>query len=293
MIHRTIDSWDFATTISSPGSSIRRHLAFDLTSNSDEEDANSMFSPYDDLEEDYDPTKGDVFWDSDDDVLELPSSKRTEAIPIPFSPECPPSKAADTSSRGEDTPPSASESPLMTPKSQAITSAEAPDLEETPVLPPSVYDLPPSETIYPLVLGEDPKPKAHLSNKPMKAPITPPPPHSPRRRAATASGPTGSYGLQNRRDSQSRTNPNSQGIWQKIRTNVRRSSFRGGAVSPFAGKAMNMIGNKTDTLNPSLPSHEAVQMDPGVPERKESSVGRFASKGKHALNRKSSWMFRQ
>ncbi|KAF8624867.1 hypothetical protein AX15_005744 [Amanita polypyramis BW_CC] len=310
VIHRTIDSWDFATTISSPGSSIRRHLAFGLTLDSDEEDTNSVFSPYDsddEFEEDYGGAKADEAPDSDDYVLSAPSSKRTEAIPIPFPSARPTLKVTGTSSsssQGEDTPSSVSDSPLRTPKSQVVTAAEILHPEEVvmaPVLPPLMYG-PPPESMYPLMLGTDAKPKPHRSNKPIKAPVTPSPPHSPSRRPVTASGPLGSYGFQNRRQSQPLTNPSSQGIWQKIRTNVRRPSFRGGAVelpcqppSSFASKAINMFGtsgNKTDILNASPPSHEAVQQDSEVPERKgQSSAGHYVNKGRHAVNRKSSWTF--
>ncbi|KAF8736732.1 hypothetical protein AX14_014055 [Amanita brunnescens Koide BX004] len=298
VIHRTVDSWDFGTTIHSPGSSVRRRMIFDFPFEP-EEDNNSVFSPYDsddEFGEELDVARGDDVFDNDYTPAPF-TGKRTDAIPIPTSRLGPDIVTGTPSSfPGDDsTPSSASDSPITTPKSQAISSSEALRLEGVAmesILPPSMFSEPPSESIpslCPPILEPESKPNV---NKPRMAPASPPLPRSSHRRPATASGSNGFN------QSPISTSPSNQGIWQKIRTNVRRPSFRASNESPPQPPSLlptrATIKSGSSSIKTDIPSRESRQHDlieAAVPERKEQSgVGRFASKGKQ-LYRKSSRTF--
>jgi len=291
--HRTVDSWDFTTTIHSPGSSVRRRMIFDLPFEPEEEDSNSVFSPYDSDDDFGEECDADML--GNDTYTPAPvTGKRTDAIPIPFShlgsnvigTGSPSSFSADDSA-----PSSASDSPITTPKSQASDI----HLDAAAVLPPSMCGSPPSgnlPTLYPQALEPDSKPNILLSKKPRKAPASPPLPRSSHRRPATASD----VGGFSNREQPISMSPSNQGIWQKIRTNVRRPSFRASNAESPPSKALNKFGssgNRTDVVN-DFTSPEPAQRDPVVrallDKKEQSGVGRIANKGKQ-LYRTSSRTF--
>ncbi|KAK2462029.1 hypothetical protein APHAL10511_006492 [Amanita phalloides] len=306
VIHRTIDSWDFTSTVQSPGSSIRRHMMFDFPLEPEEEDANSVFSPYDsdDEFEDFDAARDDVNSVNNIYAPVAPPGKRTGAIPIPTSPTSGFSSNLGTPSSfptEDSTPSSASDSPIATPKSQALSSSEAVHLEEPimgSVLPPSMFSSQPSEgipSLYPSLLDQGPKQNTLSPGKPRKAPTSPPLPRSPHRRPATSSGLVGPFS--DRQQVQLSSSPTNQGIWHKIRTNVRRPSFRGSSTENstqppvFAAKAMAKFGNNSNKPDLNEFADESRHRPSVGPERKEQSgVGRIASKGKQ-LYRSSSRTF--
>ncbi|KAM6497979.1 STE/STE20/FRAY protein kinase [Amanita muscaria] len=227
VIHPTIASWDFATTIHSPTSSLRRQLVFDLPAEA-EDDANSVFNPFDS-----DGEREDDIFTQDSDVPDSNSEsavdvfiKRADAIPIPR----PPSPAPFAAS--ESTPSSASDSPLPTPKSQAI-SPEGLDIDEVP-LPPALP--PPYGSLSREAIIFDNTP---LSGMPVKTPAAAPLSQaSVPRRPSTASNAFLSSPNAMQQIDQSSSPPSNQGIWQKIRTNVRRTRGSFGestAPSKFAG----------------------------------------------------------
>ena len=222
------------------------------------------------------------------------TGKRSDAIPIPTSHVGSGNViGTPSSSPGDDSnPSSASDSPVMTPKSQAISSSEALHLDEAamgPVLPPSMYGSPPSENLAalcPPALEPESKSNMPLSHKPRIAPASPPLPRSYRRPATAVSA----NGFN---QSPISSSPSSQGIWHKIRTNVRRSSFRANNESPplpsslLSARAAIKSGNKADVFA----SRHQDSSAGAVPDRKEQSgVGRFANKGKQ-LYRQSSRTF--
>lgn len=261
-------------------------MIFDLPFEPEEEDTNSVFSPYD---------SDDDFEATNSHTPALLTGNRSDAIPIPTSHLGLGNVIGTPSSfPGDDsTPSSASDSPVMTPKSQAMSSSEALQLEEAamgPILPPSMYGSLPSENLSPPVSQPESKSNMPLSHKPRMAPASPPLPQSSHRRPATAVSANG-YN-----QSPISTSPSSQGIWHKIRTNVRRPSFRANNESPpqpsslLSARAMIKSGNGSNKADVFASRHQ----DPiavAVPDKKEQSgVGRFANKGKQ-LYRQSSRTF--
>lgn len=256
-----------------------------------EEDNNSVFSPYDsddDFEEEPDVSRGD-------DVAHnsytpaLLTGKRSDAIPIPTSHLGSGNViGASSSFPGDDsTPSSASDSPVMTPKSQAISSSEALHLEEAalgPILPPSMYGSPPSENL-PALCPPESKSNTPLSHKPRMAPTSPPLPRSYRQPATAVSA----------NGFNPPPIPSGQGIWHKIRTNVRRPSFRASESPPQPSslvppRATIKAGNGSNKGDVFASRHQDSIVG-AVPDRKEQSgVERFANKGKQ-LYRQSSRTF--
>jgi serine/threonine-protein kinase OSR1/STK39 len=268
IVHRTIDSWDFATTINSPGSSLRRRAMFDFPLEAEEEDANSVFNPY---ESDDERELGDsALQDGDssdgiDDLQPEVSVKHSDAIPIP---PCAHKEASSAlSSVVGSALSSESDSPLPTPKSQAL-SPEGLGIDEallTP-LPPAYGPLSYEGINTCSQLGPQPDSDADapLYDKSHDSSVSPPnqPQANPRRPSA------------------------SQAIWRKIRTSVRlpRGSFGESTAPPgsFAVRTTPSFGGKTDTLGKSSSresdKHDVAYTGEESEKREQRGVNRLVGK---------------